>query len=135
MSYGRSVQVVVTIQRTALDPETVEKAVTRQLGTVSFLGSTLGTGNLLVPGDTVSSYYTDCPCKVCVGDASERLEYLRGELRAERISYGELAELQGLADEGKIPADDLEMLEAAGAPEASYVDCECKHCQAEVAEV
>ena len=27
---------------------------------------------------------------------SDRLEYLRGELRAGRISYGEVAELQGL---------------------------------------
>jgi len=45
----------------------------------------------------------------------ERLEYLRGELRAERISYGELAELQGLTDH--IEAGDLELLEAAGVPE------------------
>ena len=36
--------------------------------------------------------------------ARARLEYLRGELQAERISYAELAELQGL-------------LEAAGVPE------------------
>jgi hypothetical protein len=68
MSYGRSVQVVITIQNTTLDPETVEKAVTRQLGTVSFLGSTLGTGNLLVPGDTVQAYYVDCECKYCKTD-------------------------------------------------------------------
>jgi hypothetical protein len=45
----------------------------------------------------------------------ERLEYLRGELRAERISYGELAELQGLAKH--IKAGDIELLEAAGVPE------------------
>lgn len=30
-------------------------------------------------------------------NTTERLEYLRGELRAERISYGELAELRELA--------------------------------------
>lgn len=47
--------------------------------------------------------------------ARERLEYLRGELRAERISYGELAELQGLADQ--IDPSDVELLEAAGVPE------------------
>ena len=47
--------------------------------------------------------------------ATERLEYLRGELRAERISYGELAELQDLAPH--IGADDLELREAAGLPE------------------
>lgn len=45
----------------------------------------------------------------------ERLEYLRGELRAERISYGELAELQDLAEH--IEEGDVELLEAAGVPE------------------
>lgn len=44
-----------------------------------------------------------------------RLEYLRGELRAERISYGELHELQSLA--GHIQPGDVELLEAAGVPE------------------
>jgi hypothetical protein len=46
-----------------------------------------------------------------------RLEYLRGELHAERISYGELHELQCFGEQGKIPADDVELLEAAGVPE------------------
>ena len=45
----------------------------------------------------------------------ERLEYLRQELRAERISYGELAELQSLAQH--IEPGDTELLEAAGVPE------------------
>lgn len=44
-----------------------------------------------------------------------RLEYLRGELRAERISMSELIELQGLAEH--IEAGDVELLEAAGVPE------------------
>jgi hypothetical protein len=44
-----------------------------------------------------------------------RLEYLRGELRAERMSYAELAELQSLAK--FIDKDDVELLEAAGVPE------------------
>ena len=44
-----------------------------------------------------------------------RLEYLRGELRAERISYGELNELQSLAE--YIDDGDVELLEAAGVPE------------------
>lgn len=48
---------------------------------------------------------------------SQRLEYLRGELRAERISQGELLELQSLAK--YIAPDDVELLEAAGMPEAS----------------
>lgn len=45
----------------------------------------------------------------------ERLEYLRGEIRAERISQGEVAELQGLAD--YIEDGDTELLEWAGVPE------------------
>ena len=44
-----------------------------------------------------------------------RLEYLRGELRGERISYAGIAELQTLAPH--ISADDVELLEAAGVPE------------------
>jgi hypothetical protein len=47
--------------------------------------------------------------------AKQRLEYLRGELRAERISYGELHELQSLA--AHIDPGDVELLEAAGVPE------------------
>lgn len=50
----------------------------------------------------------------------ERLEYLRGELRAERISYGELAELQSLA--AHIEPGDVELLEAAGVPECDESD-------------
>lgn len=46
---------------------------------------------------------------------AERLEYLRGELRAERISYGDLAELQSLVEH--IDPGDVELLEAAGVPE------------------
>lgn len=44
-----------------------------------------------------------------------RLEYLRGELRAERISYGELIELTELSP--YIDKNDVELLEAAGVPE------------------
>jgi hypothetical protein len=44
-----------------------------------------------------------------------RLEYLRGELRAERISFGELVELQSLSE--YIATGDVELLEAAGVPE------------------
>lgn len=39
---------------------------------------------------------------------AERLEYLRGEIRAERISYGEIAELHDLAD--LIDPSDVELL-------------------------
>lgn len=50
----------------------------------------------------------------------DRLEYLRGEIRAERISWGEIAELQSLADE--IDADDVELLQWAGVPEFEDAD-------------
>jgi len=52
---------------------------------------------------------------VTADDLPARLEYLRGELRAESMSYGEIAELQSLAP--FIPADDVELREAAGIPE------------------
>lgn len=48
-------------------------------------------------------------------ETKARLEYLRQELRAERISYGELHELQSLAEH--IESCDVELLEAAGVPE------------------
>jgi hypothetical protein len=44
-----------------------------------------------------------------------RLEYLRGEIEAERISYGELVELVDLAEH--IEPGDVQLLEAAGVPE------------------
>ncbi len=50
--------------------------------------------------------------------AKERLEYLRGELKAERISFGELAELQSLIPH--IEDGDVELLEAAGVPEEAF---------------
>ncbi len=50
-----------------------------------------------------------------MASSKERLEYLRCELRAERISYGELVELQSLVTE--IAPGDVELLEAAGVPE------------------
>lgn len=45
-----------------------------------------------------------------------RLEQIRKKLKAERISYGDLAELQSLSK--YIAIDDVELLEAAGVPEA-----------------
>lgn len=48
-------------------------------------------------------------------DIKARLEYLRGELNAERISTSELIELQGLAE--FIDPGDVQLLEAAGVPE------------------
>lgn len=48
----------------------------------------------------------------------DRLEYLRSQIRAERISYGELAELQSLAD--FIEPGDVELAEPAGIDEAEF---------------
>jgi len=45
----------------------------------------------------------------------KRLEYIREELKQERISYGELIELQSLVK--YIDLTDIELLEAAGVPE------------------
>lgn len=50
-----------------------------------------------------------------MSDIRQRLEYLRGEIHAERISWGELHELQGLAEH--IDPGDVELLEWAGVPE------------------
>ncbi len=47
--------------------------------------------------------------------AKIRLEELRKALKAENISYGELAELQGLVE--YIDEGDIELQEAAGLPE------------------
>lgn len=52
--------------------------------------------------------------KVDVGIA-ERLEYLRGEIEAERISYSELYELQTLAEH--IDPSDVLLRQWAGVPE------------------
>lgn len=55
----------------------------------------------------------------------ERLEYLRGEIKAERISTGEVAELQSLAK--FIEPGDVELLEWAGVPEDGQNTCDkCK---------
>ena len=51
----------------------------------------------------------------CLKCIKNRLEYLRGEIEAERISYGELAELQSLTK--YIKPGDVQLLEWAGVPE------------------
>jgi hypothetical protein len=50
-------------------------------------------------------------------ETKARLEYIRGELRAECISWEELRELQTLAKSGAIDPSDTELLEAAGVEE------------------
>ena len=51
-----------------------------------------------------------------------RLEYLRKEIKAERISYGEIAELQSLAEH--IDENDVLLLEWAGVEEFKKL-CNC----------
>jgi hypothetical protein len=48
-------------------------------------------------------------------EIKRRLEYLRGEIKAEKISMEEIVELQSLADH--IEKDDVLLLEWAGVPE------------------
>lgn len=48
-------------------------------------------------------------------DAKKRLEAIRKSIRAENISYGEIAELRSLAK--YIEKDDVELLEVAGVSE------------------
>lgn len=48
-------------------------------------------------------------------NVAERLEYLRSQIEAECISYGEIAELQSLA--AHIEPGDVVLLEWAGVPE------------------
>lgn len=50
-----------------------------------------------------------------LSEIKQRLEYLRGEIEAERISYGEIAELQSLAEH--IEPHDVQLLEWAGVEE------------------
>lgn len=68
-------------------------------------------------GDGTHCYEKGKPMATYSKDTTpeQRLEELRTELRAERISYGELAELQELAPH--IQDGDVELLEAAGVPE------------------
>lgn len=56
----------------------------------------------------------------------DRLEYLRGEIRAERIDYGGIIELQSLAD--YIEPGDVELAEWAGIDETEFArrGTECK---------
>src|SRR5437016_1300334 len=62
---------------------------------------------------TMKYKYTAAELTAAQGqNVRKRLEHLRGELRAERISYDELAELQSLS--AYIDKDDVELLEAAG---------------------
>lgn len=53
--------------------------------------------------------------QVALVKIEKKLEYLRGEIEAERISYGEIAELQALKD--YIQPGDVQLLEWAGVPE------------------
>jgi len=59
-------------------------------------------------------------CDKCWEKAKAKLEYFRGEIEAERISYGEIAELASLAE--YIEAGDVLLLEWAEVPEFEEVE-------------
>lgn len=65
-------------------------------------------------------------------EITKRLEYLRGEIEEERISYGEIAELVSLKD--YIHGSDVQLLEWAGVEEfpAEHGDIWCIRYNAEV---
>jgi hypothetical protein len=65
-----------------------------------------------------------------MSEHSERLEYLRGELRAERLSWGGVLELQDLA--AHIETGDVELLEAAGVSETPDLELDLGLDQPEV---
>lgn len=68
-----------------------------------------------------------CKWSTPICNNKERLEHLRAELRAERISTEELLELQSLAPH--IDKGDVELLEAAGVPENDDGEKQrCNHC-------
>jgi hypothetical protein len=71
-------------------------------------GKTIDYGNVLLPIYKFVSEET-------IAGIKKRLEHIRGEIKAERVSYGELLELQSLAK--YIEAGDMELQEAAGIPE------------------
>ena len=88
--------------------KTFEGAVKSNIETATAAGNPSVIAELRANGynriaDAVQSYF------------NARLEYLRGELRAECISWGELAELQSLAE--FIEPGDVELLEPDGVPE------------------
>lgn len=103
------------------DADTPEGAVESFLGAVSKLGHTFvyevtdnATGDRWVID--MDGYGDITP----MSPAAKRLEELRVELRAERISMSELVELQSLVEH--IDPGDVELLEAAGVPEHNNDD-------------
>jgi len=74
-----------------------------------------GTGGSIDTLRAALAPFTPDPAPPVSPEIKARLEYLRGEIEAERISYGEIAELQDLAP--YIDKDDTVLLEWAGVPE------------------
>lgn len=63
----------------------------------------------------MSAAYRQIADRLEAGARRARLEYLRSQIEAESISYGEIAELQSLAEH--IHPTDVVLLEWAGVPE------------------
>jgi hypothetical protein len=64
--------------------------------------------------------------EMAAASIARRLEYLRGEIEAERISMSEVAELQSLAE--YIEPSDVVLLEWAGVPEFPEEESDCGSC-------
>lgn len=106
-----------TAERRALD-ELAEAGITADPVTTALLAARI------VRGETTAGELARILSKgTPAGEEKARLDYLRKELRAERLSWGDVAELQSLA--GHIEPGDVELLEAAGVPE--FPDGPCGH--------
>lgn len=87
----------------------------------------------LIPCESHGIRRYDCAACEKVNQKPEnikaKLEYLRGEIEAERISYGEIAELQSLAEH--IEPGDVLLLEWAGIPEFPEMtrEWDCTACE------
>lgn len=74
-----------------------------------------GTGCNLASGDCLATHYPGKFQRLLA--MTDRLEYLRQQIRNENISYSEVSELELLGMAGIIDKNDMELLEAAGVPE------------------
>ena len=69
----------------------------------------------MIDNSKISAILAPMKAKMTKKQIKARLAYLRREIQAERISYGEIAELQELAEH--ISPDDVLLLEWAGVKE------------------
>jgi hypothetical protein len=121
----RTRAVILKIQKTGIHPDDVSPNFVNEIAydngielkseEVVFISDNYGKKSMANGGSTKGFVSYKTGGKVGNKTIEKRLEQLRKELRAERISYGELVELQSLAK--YIDKNDVELLEAAGVPE------------------